>query len=120
MTECTYMLTNIHTHTHTHTHTYMKAFLKNTNPQLLLFFLQSSRCVSNEQPCLKTTGLYGDLLLLSSVFHFFYFTFSAPISFSLFSNFSVSVFFSFDVLSHAFTKRSGRFMLMYGKTNTIL
>ena len=26
--------------------------------------LQSSRCVSNEQPCLKTIGLYDDLLLL--------------------------------------------------------
>ena len=30
------------------------------------FFLQSSRYVSNEQPCLKTTRLYDDLLLLSS------------------------------------------------------
>ena len=35
-----------------------------------------NRCVSNEQPCLKTTGLY-DLLLLSSLFHFFYFIVSA-------------------------------------------
>ena len=26
--------------------------------------LQSSRCVSNEQPCLKIIGLYDDLLLL--------------------------------------------------------
>ena len=26
-------------------------------------FLKSSRCVSNEQPCLKTTVLYDDLLL---------------------------------------------------------
>ena len=33
--------------------------------------LQSSRCVSNEQSCLKTTGLYDDLLLLSSLFHFY-------------------------------------------------
>ena len=46
----------------------------------IFFFLQSSRYVSNEQPCLKTTGLYDDLLLLSSLFHFFYFIFSAPIS----------------------------------------
>ena len=45
--------------------------------------LQSYRCVSNEQPCLKTTGLYDNLLLLSSLFHFFYFIFSAPNSFSL-------------------------------------
>ena len=28
---------------------------------------QSSRYVSNEQPCLKTTGLYEDLLLSSSL-----------------------------------------------------
>ena len=26
-------------------------------------FLKSSRCVSNEQPCLKTTLVYDDLLL---------------------------------------------------------
>ena len=36
-------------------------FLKNTNAQVLLllffFFCQSSRYVSNEQPCLKRTGL---------------------------------------------------------------
>ena len=35
----------------------------------MYFFLQSSRYVSNEQPCLKTTGLCDDLLLLSSLFH---------------------------------------------------
>ena len=57
-------------------------------------FLQSSRYVSNEQSCLKTTGLYDDLLLLSSLFHFFYFIFSAPISFI----FSSSPSFLFDVL----------------------
>ena len=34
-----------------------------------LSFLQSSRYASNEQPCLKTTGLYDDLLLLSSLTH---------------------------------------------------
>ena len=60
-------------------------FLKNTNDQVLLFsFLQSSRYISNEKSCLKTTGLYKDLLLLSSLSHFFYFIFSAPISFSLY------------------------------------
>ena len=32
--------------------------------------------VSNGQSCLQTTGLYDDLLLLSSLFHFFYFIFS--------------------------------------------
>ena len=56
----------------------------------IAFFLQSSRYVSNEQSCLKTTGLYDDLLLLSSLFHFFYFIFSAPISFSLCSPISPS------------------------------
>ena len=74
-------------------------FLKNTNIQVL-FFHQSSRYVSNEQPCLKTTGLYEDLLLLSSLFHFFYFIFSAPISFS-FLSYSL-LFFFFHVLSQAF------------------
>ena len=44
-------------------------------------FLQSSRNVSDEQPCLKTTGLYDDLSLLSSLFHFFYFIFRTSISF---------------------------------------
>ena len=57
------------------------------------FFLQSSRYVSNEQSCLKTTGLYDDLLLLFSLFHFFYFIFSVPISSSLCSPISPSLFF---------------------------
>ena len=56
---------------------------------VIAFFLQSSRYVSNEQSCLKTSGLHDDLLLLSSLFHFFYFIFSAPISFHLFSNLSL-------------------------------
>ena len=78
--------------------------------------LQSSRYVSNEQPCLKTTGICDDLLFLSSfLFHIqcshfvqlsyselpfhlvsislFYFIFSAPISFSLFFPVSPSLFF---------------------------
>ena len=42
----------------------------------IAFFLQSSRSVSNEQPRLKTTGLYNDLLLLSGCFTF-------PISYSV-------------------------------------
>ena len=49
----------------------------------IAFFLQSSRYVSNEQSCLKTTGLLDDLLLLSSLFHLFYSILSAPFSFSL-------------------------------------
>ena len=35
---------------------------------LVFFFLQTSRCDSNEQPCLKVTGLYDYLLFLSSLF----------------------------------------------------
>ena len=77
--------------------------------------LQSSRYVSNEQPCLKTTGICDDLLFLSSfLFHIqcshfvqlsyselpfhlvsislFYFIFSAPISFSLCFPISSSLF----------------------------
>ena len=54
------------------------------------------------QPCLKISGLYDDLLLLSSLFHFFYFIFSAPISFSLFSISPLFLFFFFDVLSQPF------------------
>ena len=71
-------------------------FFLNKNAQVLLLFHQNSRYDSNEQPCLKTTGLYEHLLLLSSLFHSFSFTFSAPISSSLF----------FDVLSQAFIKHS--------------
>ena len=66
----------------------------------IAFFLQSSRHVSNEQPCLKTIRLYEVLLLLSSLFHFFYFIFSAPISFSLCFPISPSLF--LNVLSQAF------------------
>jgi len=83
--------------------------LKNTNVQVLLvffFFFASFRYVSNEQPCLKTTELYEDLLFLSSLFHILYCTFSAPISFSLgFSVSPPSLFFS-NVLSQAFNKHS--------------
>ena len=50
---------------------------------LLRGFLQNSRYVSNEQPCLKTTGLYDDLLLLSSLSHFLCLISSVPISLSL-------------------------------------
>ena len=64
------------------------------------FFLQNSRCDSNKQPCLKTTGLYNDLLLLSSLFHLFYFVVNAPISFN--SSFPISPFFSVVLISKNF------------------
>ena len=57
-------------------------FLDNTKAQLLLFFSKAPDVLSNEQSCLKTTGLYDDLLLLSSCF-ILCFIFSVPISFSL-------------------------------------
>ena len=62
-------------------------------PRYCLFFSKALD-VYNEQPCLETTGLCEDLFLFSSLFHFFYFIFSRPTSFSLFSNFSVSSFFN--------------------------
>ena len=58
--------------------------MKNENIQVWLFLLQSSRCFSNEHPCLRMTGLYDDFLPLSRLFHLFYFIYRAPISFSLF------------------------------------
>ena len=47
--------------------------------QGIAFILQSYRYVANEQPCLKSTGPSDDLLVLCSLFHFFYFIFSAPV-----------------------------------------
>ena len=34
----------------------------------IAFLIQSSRCISDEQPCLKTIGLYDDLSFLPSLF----------------------------------------------------
>ena len=70
----------------------------------IAFFLQSTKYISNEQSCLKTTGLHDDLL--SSLFYFFYFTFSPPISFSLCFPISPSFSFFLNVLSQAFIKHS--------------
>ena len=74
-----------------------------------------TRYISDEQLCLKTTGVYEDLLLLSSLFHFFYFIFSAPVSFSLYFPISPSLlFFLFDVLSQVFIKHSRKaFVYIY-------
>ena len=52
-----------------------------------------------------------NLLLLSSLFHFFYFTFRAPISFSLCFPISLSLLL-LDVLSQAFIKHN-RKMFVY-------
>ena len=94
--------------------------MKNTNAQVYIaFFHESSRYVSNKQSCLKTTGLYDDLLLLSSLFHFFYFIFRAPISFSLCSKISLPLLF-FDVLSQAFIKCSRKaFVYIYKNKHNI-
>ena len=88
---------------------YLGSFWKYKYPVtvFIFIFLQSCRYVSNEQPCLKTTGLYEELLLVSSLFHFFYFIFSALISFSLCFPISPSLlFFIFYVLSQVFIKHS--------------
>ena len=58
-----------------------------------------------EQPCLKITRLDDDILLSSSLFHFFYFIFSGPISFSLCFSISPSLNF-FDILFQVFFKHS--------------
>ena len=68
-------------------------YFEKYQPSGIVLVLQGSRYVSNEQSCLKTAGSYDDLLFLSSLFHFFYFIFSAPISFSLCSAISPSLFF---------------------------
>ena len=69
----------------------------------IAFLLQSSKYVSNEYSCLKTTGLYDYLLLLSSLFHFF-------ISYSVLPFHLVYVLqflhLFFYVLSQAFIKHS--------------
>ena len=83
----------------------MEVFEKYKCPDTV-FFLHSSRYVSNEQSYLKPTGLYDDLILLSSLFHVFYYIFTAFISFSLcFPIFHLFLLF-FDVLSQTFIKHS--------------
>ena len=62
--------------------------------------------VSNEQLCLKTTGLY------EIIFYFYLVCFTFSISYSVLFHlvcFPITVFFFFfDVLSQAFTKHSGK------------
>ena len=81
---------------------------------VIAFVLQSSRYVSNEQPYLKTTGLYEDFFLSSSLFHFFYFVFSAPISSLVYVSQFLHLSFFLDVLSQAFIKHSRKvFVYIY-------
>ena len=89
--------------------------MKNTNAQVLLFFLQSTRYVSNEQPCLKITGLCEDLLLFSSLFHFFYFIFSRPTSFSLCFPISPSLIFLYIFFLKPFSSIVEKCGYMYTK-----
>ena len=60
----------------------LECFEKHKCPGTTILF-QISRCIPSKQSCLKKTGLYDDLLLLSSLFHIFYFIFSALTLFSL-------------------------------------
>ena len=84
--------------------------MKNTNAQVLLFFLQNSRYISNEKPCLRTPELYDDLFSLVC-FIYFYFIFSVPISFSVCFPISPSLF--SDVPSQAFIKHSIKALYTY-------
>ena len=90
---------------------YLGIFLKNTNAQIPLFSSPKLQISFNEQSCLKRTGLHDDLLLLSSLFHFFFFMFSAPVSFSLCFPIIPSPF--FNVLSQAFIKCSKAFIYIH-------
>ena len=56
--------------------------VKNILNSIPIVFLQSSRCVSNEQPCLRATGQHDGLWFSSRLLHFFYSIFSAPVSLS--------------------------------------
>ena len=98
----------------------LEFFEKYKCPGIAFFFLQSSSCVSNEQPCLKTTGLYNDLLLFSRLFHFFYFIFSAPISFSSCSPISPSLLFFFMFFLKPLTGIVEKLLYTYVKTVCIM
>ena len=91
--------------------------MKNTNAQILLFSLHSTKCVSNEHPCLKTTRVYDDFfLLLYSLLQFLYFIFSAPISFSLCIQFCIPVFYNKKDLLELTPKKDVLFII--GDWNT--
>ena len=88
-------------------------FLKITNT-MYCFLLQSFKCDSHEHLCLKTTGLYDELLY--SLFHFFYFIFSAPVSLSLCLPISPNLYFccSFSKLYQVLQKT----LLLHTHTHT--
>ena len=74
-------------------------------------FLPRGPAVYKEQSCF--IGLYNDLLLISNLFHFFYFIFSAPISFSLCLPISLPPLL-FYALSQAFIKHNKKaFVYIY-------
>ena len=95
-------------------------FFWKTQMSRYCFCLQRSWCVSNEQPSITKSGLYDYLLLSSSLFHFFYFIFSAPVSFHLCFPISWSLVSFFDVLSYAFIKHSRKLLhtCIYTHTHT--
>ena len=66
----------------------------------IIFFPQSFRCNSNEQPCLKITGLY-DLFLVCFISH-------SVLSFNLCFLISPSLF--FDVISQCFIKCNKKYI----------
>ena len=74
------------------------------------FYLQRSGCISNEPPCLKTTGYM-------MTFYFYLVCFNFSISCSVFHLVYVfqflSLFFFFDVLSQAFIKHSRKVLCTY-------
>ena len=87
-----------------HIKTILEAFEKYKYPGIaFIFFFCRTPGISNKQPCLKTIGLYGDLLFLPSLFHFFYFIFSTPVSFICFP---ISPSFIIGVLSQLLIKHS--------------
>ena len=93
-----------------HSRVILKLFENYKCPSIAIFFSRVPD-VFKEQSCF--IGLYDDLLLISNLFHFFYFIFSAPISFSLCFPVSPPPLL-FYALSQAFIKHSRKaFVYIY-------
>ena len=75
--------------------------MKNTNAQVLLFFLQSFSCVSDEQPYLKTTGLYRSFTFIYFVLLFLFHN-QCSLPYICFPISPTFFFFFFYVLSQVF------------------